>query len=228
MNEKIKDVSEATKSNRERITEEAIQRKDKYNSEPNKCLCCSSPILAKCHKKLYDIKLKKFCSRSCSARYNNKIFPKRSIFLGDGTYKLKGKCACGDKKDYKANYCQKCLVIKNHEVSLKRPIRDMICLGNARIKYGQIRTWANRILEREGIEKTCSICRNKEFDPVVEAAHIQSISTFSEDALMGEVNSLDNLIYLCPSHHKLFDKGFIEKEKIVSLNRRYLYGGRVF
>ena len=51
--------------------EEAKQRIDEYNQNPNLCLCCNKPILAPYDKKLHKTKIKKFCSRSCAAKFNN-------------------------------------------------------------------------------------------------------------------------------------------------------------
>ena len=49
----------------------AKERIDEYNQNPNLCLCCKSPILAPYDKKLNETKIKKFCSKSCAAKYNN-------------------------------------------------------------------------------------------------------------------------------------------------------------
>jgi len=201
---------------------EAILRKKEYNLNPNKCLFCKRDILVEesVKAKLADIKIKKFCSRSCAARYNNKKFPKRSIFLGDGKYKLKGICSCGNKKDYESDLCHSCYMIKKYKDAKSKPLKYFFSKGNARIKYGTIRKWAALIIEKEGILKTCAVCKNKEFDSVVEVAHLKGIASFPEETLMGEVNNLDNLVYLCPSHHKLYDKGFMDKENILKLYRR--------
>ena len=42
-----------------------------YNENPNKCLFCGNAILAKENEKIHLVKKKKFCSKSCSAKYNN-------------------------------------------------------------------------------------------------------------------------------------------------------------
>ncbi len=42
-----------------------------YNMNPNMCLYCKKPILCKETDALSKIKRKKFCTRSCSASYNN-------------------------------------------------------------------------------------------------------------------------------------------------------------
>lgn len=51
--------------------QEAKQRIDEYNNNPNLCLYCGKPILASYNKKLIETTKKKFCSRNCSAKYNN-------------------------------------------------------------------------------------------------------------------------------------------------------------
>lgn len=52
--------------------EQAKQRIDDYNKNPNICLWCKGPIYAPYNKKLRETRIKKFCSRSCAAYYNNK------------------------------------------------------------------------------------------------------------------------------------------------------------
>ena len=42
-----------------------------YNENPNKCLFCGNDILAKENEKIYLVKKRKFCSKKCSAKYNN-------------------------------------------------------------------------------------------------------------------------------------------------------------
>lgn len=62
-------------------------------------------------------------------------------------------------------------------------------------------------MNKHKVEKKCKICN---FDIAVEVAHIKPISKFKETALMEEVNSMNNLIYLCPNHHTMFDMGLIK------------------
>ena len=51
-------------------------------------------------------------------------------------------------------------------------------------------------------KKTCTICG---YDKYYEVCHIKSVSDFSDDSLISEINSLDNLVALCPNHHKEYD-----------------------
>jgi hypothetical protein len=44
----------------------------------------------------------------------------------------------------------------------------------------------------------------------VEVAHIKPVSEFSETATIREINSIDNLIGLCPNHHWEYDNGILK------------------
>lgn len=48
-----------------------------YLIKPNICLSCGKNILPKENEKLSNVICRKFCCRSCSAIYNNKLYPKR-------------------------------------------------------------------------------------------------------------------------------------------------------
>ena len=63
--------SEGRKARAKIQKEEAKQRIDNYNQNPNLCKFCNKPIYAPYDKKLYETKIKKFCSHSCAATYNN-------------------------------------------------------------------------------------------------------------------------------------------------------------
>lgn len=66
-----RDISNFIKSGNEAKKNIRKNSIDNYNKKPNKCLCCGGPILAKEHEKICDVKEKKFCSSSCSAKYSN-------------------------------------------------------------------------------------------------------------------------------------------------------------
>lgn len=56
-------------------------------------------------------------------------------------------------------------------------------------------------------EPKCHICG---YDKHVEVAHIKAVSEFSDDTLISEINSIDNLIGLCPNHHWEYDNGILK------------------
>ena len=84
-------------------------------------------------------------------------------------------------------------------------------------KYSLVRRYAREVMNNSTKEKTCILCKDNIFDEVVEVCHIKGIATFPNNTLLTTVNNLNNLVYLCPSHHKLFDKGLI---KIKDINNK--------
>ena len=56
-------------------------------------------------------------------------------------------------------------------------------------------------------EMKCAVCG---YDKHVEIAHIKAVSEFSDDTTIKEINSIDNLIALCPNHHWEYDNGVLK------------------
>ena len=127
----------------------------------------------------------------------------------------------GNKKDYEAIQCQKC---KNKETLLNiesKPISDYMLKESAsRALYNNVRKIARRKMIIENIEYKCIIC---EF-PYPEVCHIKPLAQFDETALMGEVNHINNLVYLCPNHHLLLDK-YQDEFVINAVNKLVLAAG---
>jgi predicted restriction endonuclease len=143
-----------------------------------------------------------FCSQSCAAKYNNKIYPKRRPVNG---YSL--NCSCGRKKSHQAKRCFLCVKEEHFERIQNSPIKNYIQAGRGRSRYDSIRQYARVIMQLSNIEKKCFLCS---FNVIVHVCHIIPIYTFDENTLMKEVNSIKNLIYLCPNDHALLDAGLIE------------------
>lgn len=153
----------------------------------NKCINCNE-----------ETKNPKFCSRKCSAIYNNKKFPK---------VKLKEvKCIkCGkilERVSYK-NYsiiCKECKdnSIFNDTATLESVIYTQHHKSSA---FALIRTRARAIAKKLGLN-TCFQCG---YDKHVEVCHKKPISSFSKETLILEINSVDNLIILCPNCHWEYD-----------------------
>ena len=72
--------------------------------------------------------------------------------------------------------------------------------------YELIRQHAHRMMRYYGKPQQCAICG---YDRHVEVCHIKSIADFSDNALLSEINSKANLVYLCPNHHWELDNGFL-------------------
>ena len=115
-------------------------------------------------------------------------------------------CKCGTTKDKRAELCHKCKVLKTFNNNMNKPIGDIISNGNARVKWATLRKLALQAMEIYENKKECKLCG---FDSVVEVCHIKPIKEFPLTSLVKEVNSQENLIYLCPNHHTMMDKGMV-------------------
>lgn len=75
----------------------------------------------------------------------------------------------------------------------------------------EIRRHAEFIFESDSREKCCNKCG---YDKHVEICHIKSVSSFSGDSLLGEINHKSNLMGLCPNCHWEFDNGLWNINKL--------------
>lgn len=160
-----------------------------------------------------------FCGSSCAASYNNRAKPKREVGINyqngnkvPAKYSLNNTCKCGKKIWSTSRLCKHCrleeMKIEADEAYLNSTFKDFKEKANgvSHTYYIYIRTGARRIAARRGMDKVCKVCG---YDVYTELCHIKNISEFSDDATMAEINSEDNLVYLCPNHHKELDLGLL-------------------
>lgn len=143
----------------------------------------------------------KFCSRSCAASHNNTLNPRR--------VKTK-KCKCGTLILGDRLRCSSC-----YQASIYHP-DDTISSMRHKAKYQKsavIRDMARRIYRKSSKPKSCANCG---YSKHYEVCHIKAINSFSDDALLSEVNNPSNLIALCPNCHWELDNGLID---LVALSR---------
>jgi hypothetical protein len=105
---------------------------------------------------------------------------------------------CGVKIDHRAFKCGKCCNFLG-DMTLKEAIYQKHHKSSA---YALVRSRARS--EAKKYNKTMN-CENCGYDKHVEIAHIKGISTFSEDTMISEINSKENLKVLCPNCHWEFD-----------------------
>lgn len=112
-------------------------------------------------------------------------------------------CICGNKKMKVSDVCNSCYDNNKRTVVLNKKIKDF---DKDKLRSYSIRRLARTFMKEQDIEKKCKICG---FDHYVEVCHIKPISKFSKEQMVSEVNNLNNLVYLCPNHHILLDKGLL-------------------
>jgi hypothetical protein len=165
-----------------------------------KCLFCDNEL------QLPD--QKKFCSRSCAAKHNNKIYPKRKCATQNCS-----KCGVDlGKKWIKARkLCDNCLLqhhLRNStstSLIADRTLKEYLEIHKTKStsnRYCGIRNHASKVITRSNRPKVCAECG---YSNHVEICHIRGIAEHSPDTKVSEINDLSNLIYLCPNHHWEFD-----------------------
>lgn len=140
-----------------------------------------------------------FCSTNCFEKYTATI----------GIEFIHYFCKCGNHKDSRAKECNDCSC-KNYWTKIHR---TLVCdlLENRKKKINtreidvMIRSRARQYLEHLNIDKVCNVC---DFRYVVETCHIIPVATFDFNlTYLGEINHINNLVYLCPNHHAMLDRG---------------------
>lgn len=139
----------------------------------------------------------KFCSRSCAAKINNRLYPKRTkqnICLGLG---------CLTPTVSKSGLCRKCYLENNRKIAGSLTKRELFSSLSWQTARSRIQCHARRSIS---IEK-CQICN---YDNHVEVCHVRPVRDFPMEATVKEINDTKNLIALCPNHHWEFDHGLLD------------------
>lgn len=194
-------------------TRQRQEAEAEYLSNPNYCLCCNKIIELKDGVKVSEIKKKKFCSSSCAAKINNTLAIKKPRLSSPVRFcsrcnnpftlrKLK-------KGFYYAKLCPNCHwhekdTIFDSDMTKGELFRRRKNYQSAR---SSIRNHAQKIFDASTSPKVCAICG---YDTHIEVCHIIPVSDFSDDTLLSKINSLSNLVGLCPTHHWEFDAGLLD------------------
>ncbi len=160
--------------------DEAIKR---FNARNLVCKECGTPIPYEKRKEK-----PKFCNRSCSAIFNNK----------NRTTKRKKRLP------YKHTKKRKTI----------KPLWGTITKGELKEKCGNYQSWRTRIrvhsariIDFYKVEYKCVHCGYTLHN---EICHKRDVKDFDDTATLDEINDIDNLVYLCPTHHWEFDNGHLE------------------
>lgn len=165
-----------------------------------------------------------FCNSSCAAKYNNTYIKKRQ----PGVHYINGKavpatsdyrgikskyCVCGSLIRKNINLCKDCTserrktqADQNYLSTTFGQVKEKYP-GKSHTYYIWIRKGARRLAQRRNMKKVCLHCG---YNTYVELCHLRPISGFPDEATMAEINSEENLAYLCPNHHKEQEMGLLD------------------
>lgn len=152
-----------------------------------------------------------FCSRSCAATYNNKVYKKRQKTAK--VIEAETCPICGGKKWVGTELCRECENNRRRQKKREKTLGDYVSGDDKYLthKCQTIRKDARIFMEKESKqEKVCAYCHNHEFDDILEVHHIKGILTFDMSTKLKDINCDENLVWLCPNHHAMLERGLIE------------------
>jgi hypothetical protein len=156
-----------------------------YYENPNFCKNCEGVIEVGEKEKVGNVRKKTFCSSSCSATFNNK-----GVRRTKKSEKSKLKDPINSFNISELTKSELFNRYKNYQTA-----RSMICKN------------ARKVFFNSGRERRCFECG---YDIKIDIAHIKSVSSFSSDSKISEINHIDNLLPLCPNHHGEFDIDYLK------------------
>jgi hypothetical protein len=147
-----------------------------------------------------------YCGQSCAA----KVLNSKNNTQGN-KYRVCTTCPC--PIEGKAKFCKPC---KSKRFSMLRSADySLITLKQLRENYtlseyhAKLRGNSRAVYKLSGRPNICSICS---YSKHVDICHIKPIADFTEDVVISEVNSLNNLITLCKNHHWEFDNDLLDED----------------
>jgi hypothetical protein len=147
-----------------------------------------------------------FCSSSCSCAYWNLIqnAPKR---------KPEGKCEdCLEPLTTRKKYCKSCKDKRNLSSSDRtlEEIDNVYC-SHPYMRGAIVRYHSRLTYTKSGLPKRCEICGYEKFYNV---CHIAPVNSFPKTSKLSIINSLKNLVALCPNCHWEFDHNITDVDAI--------------
>lgn len=173
-------------ANRRICKEQHALAVERYYENPKKCKHCGKVIEVPDGKRPAEARKKRFCNHSCATSFNN-----ARRYAGRKKQRPKKKKRVGSILDNMT----KAQVRDRY----KDPFRYKIALGKH----------ARAVFNRSDKEKKCRVCG---YDTFCEISHVRAVADFPETALVKDINSIDNLVPLCPNHHKEYDHNLLSKE----------------
>lgn len=155
------------------------------------------------------------CSVSCRNKHIASLRPKK-LKAPKKERRPRAYCSCGAPlRGYKTKSCKTCHMAawKSSDKAAKKELGGLRETERVlrRHAYQAVRNHAKRMMRVAGCKKACAQCG---WARGIQVCHIKPISSFPDSATVGEINVLDNLVYLCPNHHWDLDHGHLSAEEL--------------
>lgn len=158
----------------------------------------------------------KFCSKSCSCSFNNARTPRRKPKVRD--CRNCGRAWQLPTSQHRSGHgwCPTCTERNAKKRRTLGHIRTLLSVKNKHRSWLHVcvRQHARDLHRVELKLASCEVCGYKKH---VELCHIRAVSTFPDEAELGEVNARTNVRFLCPNHHWEFDNKRLRKKDLRKL-----------
>lgn len=183
---------------------------------PLVCRNCNQPFNSR---NPWESRRRLYCGLTCAASYNNRLHPKRRkvrpMVLDrkcrecsatfpvrrnpSGKFQVREFCpsCAASKKDLRGDRGSLHSVTKGQLFSKRR---------NWQSARSSIQKDARTVYQSSCRPQCCLICG---YEKHFQVSHRRSVSSFPPETLVGEINSIENLIALCPNHHWEHDHGLL-------------------
>lgn len=156
-----------------------------------------------------------FCSRICSASFNNKGVARNKPVLRNCNLCLGNFENINGHRS--RSRCPDCVNGFPTFFEMRRNNLENLTIGEVKNKFRSKEkhpSWKNhyarclnRSWNKELIRKPCYVCN---YELHVELCHIKAISDFDDSATIGEVNDKSNIVQLCRNCHWEYDNGLLK------------------
>ena len=167
----------------------------KYYEKPNECKLCGIVIRVGDNQKVAVARKAKFCSRSCNSKYTN---AERWVGHVKKPKHWKRKLNAKPK-------------VPPYDYLTNQP-KEEFFVGRKNYQSARscIQQHARHVYQKSSKPKMCCICS---YQTHYEVCHLKSVSDFDGRSLIvDEINHIDNLVAMCPTHHWELDNGVIDKK----------------
>lgn len=176
-----------------------------YYKNPNVCQHCHQIIHVLADQKVKDVKVKKFCNRSCAAQHQADIRKEETQKRKEAERKI--------KKEQKQETRKEQMFSEDFSSILGQTKGEFFkAHKNWQSARSAIQRLARKIYENSDKPKRCQNCG---YDKHYQVCHIKSVAELDDHAVIFEVNNIDNLLALCPNCHWEFDHGQLTLDKIL-------------
>lgn len=194
-----------------KLREKKKQAHKDYIKVAKPCEWCGSLILPQSDKDhLHEVKKKRFCNSHCANSFTNpKWVPKQTLTCSS--------CGACITKRSESGLCRTCNGLQRRDAITFGTIAKgelFAKRGNWQSARSSIQRHARLTYLLSGRPQQCKVCHYRKH---FQVSHVIDVSAFPDSSLMSEINNIDNLIALCPTHHWEFDHNALDERDAMLL-----------